>query len=406
MTSSAPDQPRAYLLPQSVVPRGLAYVIDTVVVASLMAVLMAAGVLQDSGLKSLDPDAIREMLRSNAGLSVYLILFAYFFVCEGVWGRTVGKRALGLRVVRLVDGKPCGWSRSLVRNLIRPFDLLFIGLPGAIVVVMTPARQRLGDLLGGTLVVRRMNVPAAMAAVVPGLLRTCSGCGRLAPAAGACPGCAAPPPPPSAAPGAGPFGAAVVQPLAGMMAVGEAAAALRAAAQETLAAESAYGAASAAESARLGRAAVPAAAEAVPQPAADEVSPVEVAGDPSARVEEPPRGEAVPESVLDGGSLKEPAPDTFVHTDDAPDLSDDYVASWRGLMSAVATLRGRRADLEAALATARISIDQVTAADSVLSRLLDEVDPYLDSGDDEAVLAAFMARASSGGGDAGAGTPS
>ncbi len=339
------------------------------------------------------------MLRSNSGLAVYLILFAYFLICEGLTGRTVGKVALGLRVVRLTDGGPCGWSRSIVRNLVRPFDLLFVGMPGALVVMFTPARQRLGDLLGGTLVVRRITVPAAMVPVMPGLLRVCGDCGRLAPAAGPCPGCSAPAPAPLTAAGQ-PFGGAVPQPLAGMMAAGEAAArparrgpggagrrvrlrrgvggrerpdrargrAIKAAEGE---AESAAGAATDAAAPRRGRRRRP-------------------------RRRRPTPADAPP---------VETAPDAFVHTDDAPDMSGEYIAAWRGLMAAVEALRDRRLDLDAALATARVTLEQVTTADTVLRGLLDEVAPYLDADDDEAVLAAFMARASAGG-DAGAGTPS
>ena len=378
-------------MPQSVIPRGVAYLIDTAVVAVLTAVLMAAGVIQGGDLKTFDPDAVREMLRSNSGLAVYLILFSYFLICEGLTGRTVGKVALGLRVVRLTDGGSCGWSRSLVRNLVRPFDLLFVGLPGALVVMFTPARQRLGDLLGGTLVVRRITVPAAMVPVMPGLLRVCGNCGRLAPAAGPCPGCSAPAPAPLTAAGQ-PFGGAVPQPLAGMMAAGEAAAALRATAQEVLAAESAYGAASAAESARIGRAGADQAAEGEAESAA------------SAADDAP--GETTLEETTPGDpSPVETAPDAFVHTDDAPDMSGEYIAAWRGLMAAVESLRDGRLDLDAALATARVTLEQVTTADTVLRGLLDEVAPYLDADDDEAVLAAFMARVSAGS-DAGAGTPS
>jgi uncharacterized RDD family membrane protein YckC len=400
MSTPAPQQPEPYILPQSVIPRGLAYLIDTFVVAVLTAILMAAGVIKGGGLESFSPDAVREMLRSNSGFVVYLILFAYFLICEGLTGRTVGKVALGLRVLRLTDGGPCGWSRTIIRNLLRPLDLLFLGLPGALIVLVTPGRQRLGDLLGGTLVVRQITVPAAMAPAVPGLLRRCGSCGRLAPASGPCPGCSAPAP--QTAPSGQPVGAAMLQPLAGMMAVGEAAAGVRAAAETVLAAESAYGTASAAESARIGHAAAPAADGAAVQPeahevtvrpVADEVSSTEIAGDPSARVEDAVGGAGIPESTPDDGSLEEPSSATFVHTDDAPDLSDDYVAAWRGLMAAVDKLRTRRADLDAALGRAGIPYGQVTAADSVLRELLDEVEPYLDADDDEAVLAAYMTRA-------------
>ncbi len=380
MPTPASDQTTAYLLPQSVIPRTIAYLIDTAVVAVLTAVLMAAGVLPGSGLASLDPDAIREMLQSNSGLAVYLILFAYFLICEGVWGRTAGKAALGMRVVKVQDGSPCGWARSIIRNLIRPLDLLFAGMPGAFVVMITPARQRIGDLLGGTLVVRQLKIPAAMAAVLPGLLRRCPDCGRLAPASAKCPACSAPPPPPAVPAAAGqPFGAAMLQPLAGMMAAGEAAGALRVAAQEVLAAEAAYAEASAAESARMAR----------------EGSAGEAPAGAAQAAYTPPEAEySLAEASVEAESAEAEA---FVATADAPGLSEDYVAAWRGLMAAVETLRARRADLDAKLATAGVASGQMSAADPLLSGLLDQVEPYLDADDDEAVLAAFMARTSGAG---------
>jgi hypothetical protein len=269
-----------------------------------------------------------------------------------------------------------------VRNLIRPFDLFFLGLPGAVVVMVTPARQRIGDLLGGTLVVREVKVPPAMITVIPGLLRRCDSCGRLAPASAPCPGCAAPAPS-AARPADAPFGAQMLQPLAGMMAAGEAAAALRVAAQGVLAAESAYGAASAAESARLHR-------------AADQATVDAAAGGAPAEVGEPADG--VPDELPVGGVLEkpsvlEPEADSFVHTDEVPDMSADYIEAWRGLMTSVEALRERRAELDTTLLTARVSLDQVTAADTVLRGLLGQVAPYLDADDDEAVLAAYMARA-------------
>ncbi len=84
--------------------------------------------------------------------------FLYFWLCEGVWGRTPGKRLLDLRVIR-ADGAPAGLRRSLVRTLLRPVDLLpLIYVLGAGVVWLTPHRQRLGDLAAGTVVVQRRMV--------------------------------------------------------------------------------------------------------------------------------------------------------------------------------------------------------------------------------------------------------
>ena len=185
-----------------------------------------------------------------------------------------------------------------------------------------------------------------------------------------------------------------------MMAAGEAAGALRVAAQEVLAAEAAYAEASAAESAKMAREG--AAGE---SPGADDDAAKAEAGAGGGREAEagaakaeytPPEAEySLAEAPVEAEAAEA---DAFVATADAPGLSEDYVVAWRGLMAAVETLRTRRADLDAKLATAGVPAGQLSAADPLLGGLLDQVEPYLDADDDEAVLAAFMARSSGAGG--------
>jgi uncharacterized RDD family membrane protein YckC len=82
----------------------------------------------------------------------------YCFVQEAFFGATLGKHAMRLRVVR-TDGRRLTWRSALVRNLVRPIDSLF-GL-GAMVILFSPRRQRLGDCLAGTLVADAASVPLA-----------------------------------------------------------------------------------------------------------------------------------------------------------------------------------------------------------------------------------------------------
>ncbi len=80
--------------------------------------------------------------------------FVYYWVCEGLWGQTLGKRLCDLRVLR-VDGSPIGLGRALVRTLARVVDVLPVFyLVGAVAIWLTPRHQRLGDLAAGTVVVR------------------------------------------------------------------------------------------------------------------------------------------------------------------------------------------------------------------------------------------------------------
>lgn len=105
-----------------------------------------------------------DLLRDLLGLSVagQLLAVAAVFLSGWGWdvawealggGRTPGKRLLGLRVVR-VDGGPVGPGEALVRNLLRAVELPLGYAPGVLAVALGPRRQRLGDLVAGTLVIR------------------------------------------------------------------------------------------------------------------------------------------------------------------------------------------------------------------------------------------------------------
>jgi len=54
-----------------------------------------------------------------------LVLFAYFFLAEGLYGRTIGKEIMGLRVER-VDGKPMDMRSSLIRNISKIYWVLLL----------------------------------------------------------------------------------------------------------------------------------------------------------------------------------------------------------------------------------------------------------------------------------------
>ncbi|GHO83682.1 RDD family protein [Dictyobacter formicarum] len=72
-----------------------------------------------------------------AGILEALIFFLYFIIMEATSGATLGKKALGLRVVR-EDGAPISWTESIIRNLLRIIDGLFAYLVGAIFIWTSP----------------------------------------------------------------------------------------------------------------------------------------------------------------------------------------------------------------------------------------------------------------------------
>ena len=88
--------------------------------------------------------------------------FGYFVASETLWnGRTVGKAALGLRVVTK-EGGPVRFRHAAVRTVMGLVDFgIGTGFFAIVFILLTPDNQRLGDLLAGTLVLReRSGLPA------------------------------------------------------------------------------------------------------------------------------------------------------------------------------------------------------------------------------------------------------
>ena len=156
--------------------RFLAAIIDTLVIAAALILLgIVAGL---AGARSaLARDAAGSVIAAVAALLSFLMLWGYYITFELMWnGQSIGKRAIGLRVVR-DGGRPITFVSSAIRNLIRIADFLpaFYGI-GVIVMFVDRRARRLGDLAGGTLVVKErrgvtlesLTAPSAPAIAIPG----------------------------------------------------------------------------------------------------------------------------------------------------------------------------------------------------------------------------------------------
>lgn len=114
------------------------------------------------------------------GLATWLGHLVVYAVIQGLLGGSLGKLALGLRVVD-ENGKVIGIGRSLVRTLAWVGDALTCGLPiiGGVMMVSTKGHRRLGDMIAGTYVVSKSSVGTPVNVNQPG------GAGQwAAPAAG------------------------------------------------------------------------------------------------------------------------------------------------------------------------------------------------------------------------------
>lgn len=71
-------------------------------------------------------------------------------------GQTLGKKLLGLRVV-MKDGSVPTLSAYLLRWLLMLVDFYLLQFLGALSILLTKHRQRLGDLAAGTIVIKEKN---------------------------------------------------------------------------------------------------------------------------------------------------------------------------------------------------------------------------------------------------------
>ncbi|WP_329386996.1 RDD family protein [Streptomyces sp. NBC_01716] len=148
------------LRPARLPSRALAVVIDLVVVwAGYIVVSIVLAVATDSlDTAAVAAIAVASFLLIPVGVPIAVETLSH--------GRSLGKLACGLRVVR-DDGGPIRFRHALVRGAIGVVELLMsFGVIACIASLVSARGRRVGDLFAGTLVVRE-RVPADRAPAVP-----------------------------------------------------------------------------------------------------------------------------------------------------------------------------------------------------------------------------------------------
>jgi uncharacterized RDD family membrane protein YckC len=130
--------------------RAVAVIIDTILLFLVAyAMALATGGVTGTGFQL-----------TGGPMFIWLAIgIAYYIVLEAQFGATLGKRIVGLKVVKLDGGGPIDWQASIVRNLLRLVDGIFFYLVGAIMVWTSNQKQRLGDKVASTVIVRAKQAP-------------------------------------------------------------------------------------------------------------------------------------------------------------------------------------------------------------------------------------------------------
>jgi uncharacterized RDD family membrane protein YckC len=157
-TISTPEGVQLDLPLAGIGSRFMALIIDSLIeIVVLIAVILGAYAIGG------------EVAATIVGLCGVLAAYVGYHVVMEVFGggRTIGKRATGLRVVS-DGGAQIGLRASLIRNVFRILEGLATSyIPAMISVLATRNNQRLGDLAAGTLVVRDQRPASVVAPSAP-----------------------------------------------------------------------------------------------------------------------------------------------------------------------------------------------------------------------------------------------
>jgi uncharacterized RDD family membrane protein YckC len=146
-----------------------AFIIDVFAIAFLIATflfnLVFAHLTSSTSAAPLLAFGISLVAVKNAFQGSFIVLalgsfigaFAFIWICETIFGTTLGKLLFGLAIRRAAGGR-AGPVRVFFRNLFRPIDALVVG---GFLALVTPKHQRIGDFAGGTIVVRSPLGPVA-----------------------------------------------------------------------------------------------------------------------------------------------------------------------------------------------------------------------------------------------------
>jgi uncharacterized RDD family membrane protein YckC len=162
LSLTTPEGVRLLLIPAGPYLRAWAWAIDFLIWGALVTALTL--LISPAG-------------KFGQGLLAILMFVTYWgypIISEVYFGgRSIGKRAAGLEVVR-ADGLPVGWRESSLRNLLLVADFLPVMYVTGLICMIYDARfRRLGDIVAGTQVVyhqkaaQRQSPPSAQPRALP-----------------------------------------------------------------------------------------------------------------------------------------------------------------------------------------------------------------------------------------------
>lgn len=144
-TVSSPVLPSQNVEYSGVSRRIVAYLIDSVIIVFPIMLFITAPLLA-SGNKS-----VGELESNLASAFMGLVFIIYKSYCEAKWGKTLGKKITGLKVVN-TNGTKVDTKTAIFRNILLIADNA-LGIIALLIMIFTAKKQRVGDIVANTVVV-------------------------------------------------------------------------------------------------------------------------------------------------------------------------------------------------------------------------------------------------------------
>jgi len=135
---------------QGILVRALAYIIDNALLFALFAIFHF--LVFGTWIRHI-PDPSVTFVTHPICLSFLALYFIYFIALEGTIGATIGKLVCKIRVKK-ENGDACRIWEAFVRNILRIVDGLAFYLVGIILIAISDKKQRLGDKVAKTVVLK------------------------------------------------------------------------------------------------------------------------------------------------------------------------------------------------------------------------------------------------------------
>ena len=149
LSQPVPDQPVTGKPPMTMEYQGIGIRFVSLLIDSIILAIVIVAIESIIGISIM----ARGMIPWWLGILDFIIYIAYFTYLEGSQGQTIGKMITKIKVVR-EDGKPIDMNQAFTRNILRIIDGLIVYLIGAILIWRSNKKQRLGDSIAKTVVVK------------------------------------------------------------------------------------------------------------------------------------------------------------------------------------------------------------------------------------------------------------